>query len=703
MKLHANAIAPRSTIAALLASITLPLTSPALANEDSGNADQLAQTPTSAIAGQSYDAAFFDRFAPRTALEMLRQVPGFTIKEQEEERGLGQTRENVLLDGERLASKSSGTIARLSRISADRVVRIEIVDGAALGIPGLSGQVANVITSGGAVSGRFEYQARVRPKYAKPSWIGGEISASGSSGAFDWTAAIGNQPSRGGAGGGRGVLIFDGAGELVERRTGLIRYVAEQPSLSGSVKWTSPGGVVANLSGNLELRDTRFTNDESRDSISGVDSFRDFTNLDDGHSYEISGDIDFPLGPGRLKLIGIERFEHGAGPATSITTYADGSPDTGFIFDQSRDSGERIGRAEYRWNMAGGDWQLDAEAAFNRLDQAATLAELDASGAWVEIDFPEGTGGVSEDRYEAILTHTRSLGAGLTLSIGAGGEYSKLAQTGPGGLTRTFQRPKGSLSLAWTASDDLDLSFKLARTVGQLSFSDFLAGVNLELNNQNAGNVRLVPQQAWEADLEIKHGLGPWGSASLNAYAHFIEDYIDFIPVGGGESRGNVDHARLLGVKGNATINFDPVGWKGAKLDIELIAENSRLDDPLTGEPRFVSNHDNLRANGELRWDIPDSSWAVGAGFDWRHKKQTVRLFETGKNYEGPLYTSAFIENKDVFGLTVALNVFNLTAGEAIFNRTVYDGLRDRSPILFREDRRYDVSTIYSLSISGNF
>ena len=78
-------------------------------------------------------------------------------------------------------------------------------------------------------------------------------------------------------------------------------------------------------------------------------------------------------------------------------------------------------------------------------------------------------------------------------------------------------------------------------------------------------------------------------------------------------------------------------------------------------------------------------------------------MFETGRDYEGPVYTFAFIENKDVFGLTVNFNVFNLTGGQGIFDRTVYTGLRDRSPISFIERRRLDVSTIYRIQVRGSF
>ena len=128
--------------------------------------------------------------------------------------------------------------------------------------------------------------------------------------------------------------------------------------------------------------------------------------------------------------------------------------------------------------MFGGDWQLSGEAAFNRLNNVAGLG-IRAAGEFVPIPFPSGTGGVTEDRYETILSFGRSLTPKLSLQVSVGGEYSKISQTGSNALSRSFKRPKGSLSLAWAPREDLDVSLKLTRRVGQLNFGDFLADVNL--------------------------------------------------------------------------------------------------------------------------------------------------------------------------------------------------------------------------------
>lgn len=668
--------------------VEAPITDPVTQEEDTN--------------GRIFTPADFKRFAPRNAYDMLSQVPGFTIRHNNQGRGLGQASTNVLMNSQRLSSKSQGVIDQLRRVSADNVERIKIVDGASLGLPGLSGRVANVITKGGDISGRYEYRTTHRPKYAKPSYIAGEVSATGSTSRLEWTAALTHNSGRGAAGGPGHVT--DGNGNVTERRDIYLHTELESPRLSGSLKWNGPNSMVANLNANYNRNYMDNSNDEKRDLVSGVDQFRDYDIRDRGYGYEIGGDIDFKLWLGSLKLIGLERFNSSDMKSESVLSFEDNSLPTGSRYMSQSDSGERIIRAEYRWDTLGGNWQIDTEAAYNRLDQASQLYDLDASGDFFEIEFSNGTGGVTEDRYEMILTHGRTFWEGLTMQLGVGGEYSELAQTGTGGLTRTFWRPKGSISLAWAPKKGLDFSLKIARCIGQLSFSDFLADVQLQNENANAGNANLKPRQSWDADLEIEKELGKWGSTNLRLFGRWYEDYIDIIPIpGGGESPGNIDNAQLYGIEWNSTINLDPIGWKGAKLDAMLKLEKSRIDDPLTGVSRSFSRHRDRLADFSLRHDVPDSDWAWGLGMEYFHVQPYFRLSEVGRNYEGPVYTRAFIEHKDVFGLTVNLLVFNLTNGRAINYRKVYSDLRDNSQVLFIEDKDLSVQPIFILKITGNF
>ena len=156
--------------------------------------------------------ADFARFAPRNALDMLRQVPGFSIQAPDLRRGLGQSGGNVLVNGQRISGKANDALAEVSRIPARNVVRIEILDGAALDVPGLTGQVANVIARAGGAAGQFGWQPEVRARFTSPGLYNGSVSMSGARGPVEFTIGLRNESFRGG-GGGSG-LVTDAAGAV---------------------------------------------------------------------------------------------------------------------------------------------------------------------------------------------------------------------------------------------------------------------------------------------------------------------------------------------------------------------------------------------------------------------------------------------------------------------------------------------------------
>ena len=61
---------------------------------------------------RTFVASDFQQFAPRTALDMVSQIPGFSISEgDDEQRGFGQADENVLINGQRISSKSTSAFS----------------------------------------------------------------------------------------------------------------------------------------------------------------------------------------------------------------------------------------------------------------------------------------------------------------------------------------------------------------------------------------------------------------------------------------------------------------------------------------------------------------------------------------------------------------------------------------------------------------
>ncbi len=650
---------------------------------------------------RSYGPADFARFAPKTAFDMLAQVPGFAIAEADAERGLGQASENVLINGQRIANKSGGAIDQLRKTSASSVERIDIVDAATLGLAGLTGQVANVIVRQAKASGQFEWRPDFRAHYTRPNLFRGSASWTGKEGRLDYTLSVEDDAGRGGFGG--PVLITGLGGALIERRDERFSGRNDLVTFKTLFGLDGPGSSIAHLMLSVTPYWAPTHVEDRRRRADGDDRARvTDTDLTGGY-YDVNGDVDVALGPGRLKLIGVRHFDFEPVRTTQVTRFDSGAPATGIRLNRISRISETIGRAEYAFNTGKSAWQLSFERAYNNLDQRGGLFALSPAGAFLPTPFPGGTGEVREVRYEGTATLSRPVTPKLDLQLVGGGEWSTLQRV-DGDLTRRFFRPKGSASLAWRPRAGWDASLKLSRRVGQISFYDFLSQPNLNLDRQNAGNPDLVPPQSWELEGQVRRDLGAWGKTSLRLFAHRVEDIIDIVPIGAdGEGVGNLPDATRFGAEAVTTLQFDPVGWKGARLDWTLGINRTRVRDPLTDLLRPIGGTRDAYASVEFRRDVPQSPLAWGGSLEYGHRTRNVRLSEVLRSWEGPVFDSIFLEHKDIFGLTVRAQVVNLLNARHRLDRDVFAGRRTTSAFLFRQEANQLIGPIFQFLVRGSF
>ncbi|HEY4070159.1 MAG TPA: TonB-dependent receptor plug domain-containing protein [Sphingomicrobium sp.] len=689
----------------LLAGAVLIVSSPGLAQPATATPDSAA-APQAAKAGNKrvYTPADFARFAPKTAYDMLVQVPGFTIKSVDtSNRGLGQASENVLINGERIANKSGGAVDQLQRTAASSVERIEIVEAASLGIAGLVGQVANVILKETIkASGQFEYNPSWRSHFAKPELLGGSISYTGKTGPVDYTLSLKNNYGRGAFGG--PIWIYDANHVLTETRREVYHSEYEEAEIEGKFGLDGPGSSV----GNLTLNYTPYWNpalrSDHRVSVTGDTSARRITTVLDGYHVDINGDYEFALGPGRLKLIGLRHWEHAPEIDTSVTNFGSGAPDIGTRFSRDAHLGETIARGEYRWKAGDNDWQVSLERAFNSLDQKGLLFQLDPGGDFVEVPFPEGSGKVTEVRYESIATLSRPLASNLDLQVAAGAELSWLDLDDDDQPARKYFRPKGEVNFGWHPAKSWDVSLKLRRRVGQIDFYDFISQQRLTSEREDTGNPNLVPPESWEIETEFAHDLGSWGKTRLNLHYYRVEDIIDVIPIGeDGQGIGNLPSANRLGFESTSTLLFDPIGWKGAKLDLTIGAERTRVRDPLTGDKREITGVQDRWMTAQIRHDIPGTPFAWSAYVQYRHYSPYFYLTEIYSNQDLPWIAGFYVEDKNVLGTTVRFSVDNVLDGRHFEDRTVWNGFRDRTPIAFIERHNELIGPLFQISVKGTF
>lgn len=676
------------------------------ASQNEAPADKVSRVQPISATAEVYTPEFFERFAPQTASDMLRNIPGFNIDGGERRRGFGQGGGNVLINGRRVSGKSNSALDELNNVPADQVLRIEIVDGATLDIPGLAGQVANVVKRTDAFSGNWQWSPQLRAD-TQPVYDRGRVSASGEVGAVSYTLGV---RADGGNGAGKGIeRVLDAGDNLIDLRDDRFRGSGRVYGANGTLTWIGRTGAVLNVNGSVSSEDFEDLEVSKRTGAGLPDRVRFAESGFQGQFGEFGGDYEFALGPGRLKLIGLNSF----GDETNISTVtqfnADLSAAEGTRFISNLEEGESILRGEYAFpEFLGGDWQTAAEGAFNFVEIDSSLLDRTSEGTFGDEQAFAGSR-VEEKRAEVSLSHNRQLSEALDLQASLSGEYSELSQTGANGQTREFVRPKGFVSLAWQANEDTDVNVRFAREVGQLRFGDFVASTNISEGFSNVGNVNLVPEQSWIIEVEANRKFGDWGALTAEVYYRDIEDIVDQIPIFAadgttivGEAPGNIDSAWRTGLSLNGTLNFDPAGFRGAKLDLELEVNESEVLDPLTGEPRRVSNTELIEFEMGLRHDIPETDWAWGVFYNQQRRERNFRLDQFSQFIATPGFAGAYVEHKDLYGMTGRLQVGNLLNSNEDFGRTVFVNRRD-GPIDFSEFRSMEFANIINFRLSGKF
>ena len=671
--------------------------------ESESAAQEGSEETGSARTRRVFTPADFERFAPRSALDMAQQIPGFSIRAGGSDRGLGQADTNVLINGQRISGKANGPVEALRRIPAEEVVRLEIVDGASLDIGGLTGQVLNVITrSTGGITGQFRYSAEWRSFGVPFRWGDGQVSLAGGDENTEWTLSFENDAGRRGN---EGIeRVFDASNLLIDTRDEKSNFNSDRPELSGSFAHTASNGNIVNLTGLVGANISRNREISLRSGlIAPADRTRIFRSEEDEFNYEVGADYSFGLGPGTLKVIAYHRYEDSPTVSAVVTTFDDGAPAQGSRFTRDADEAETIARTEYSFGGLGGDLLLAAEGVKNYLEIESALEERDANGDLQPVAFEGSSARVDEDRGEASVTYSRAIADNLQMQLSLGGEYSKISQTGAQGQTRTFYRPKGFAAFDWKANRTLNVSGRVERVVGQLNFFDFIASTNLDQDRVNVTNADLVPPQSWLFEVEATQSLGPLGSLNLRAFYEEISDIVDQIPIdGGGEAPGNVDSATRKGLEGELTLLFDPIGVKGLRIDAGIELAESELLDPLLGTQREISGFDYFEFDIEARKDFIGTPWAMGAVFRTEEDRPNVRLGEISLRTERPGFARVFVEHKDVFGMTARFRVGNLINQRDNLDRTIFID-RLNNVVELREERRRKFGVIYSFDLEGSF
>lgn len=618
----------------------------------------------------SFAPSFFAQFQPNTALDMVERIPGFTLRSGDDERGFGVADTNFLINGRRPSTKSQDAEDILSRIPAGIVVRIEVLDGASLDIPGLSGQVVNVVARAVELSGRWRYSARFE-EGTEPQILEGEVVLSGRRGDLGFSVGLKNRQftltedsvER----------FFDSSGALIEDRTEDVYLRNVAPSANLNLTWTPTigrfAGHVANLNASIE-KDNE--NNGLREIFTAIDPTRtsgeSFADIgEDEIQIEIGGDYALPLPiaglDGTLKLIALNQLDDGESGVVFVSA-RDSSIPLRTKFSEDFKEGELIGRAEYGFKAGSDhDVQISVEYAYNFLESATTFQNSFTAPIIDEVR-------VEEDRFNARITDSWQISSDLSLQTSIGAEYSSLQVVNPLSDARNFFRPKGFAAVSYRVSDHYTLRAKADRSVGQLDFDTFVSTRNLVDNLLTSGNAEIKPSQSTELSLEFERTDEKLLSGRIRPYLELIEDPIDRILLSNNaEAPGNLDSATRYGIEANATLLFDTLGVPGLRLEASGGIGESEIDDPLTGEQRQINFNEEYSYSLFARYDIPQSNIALTGRVNNDESSPFYRLDDIRTIDVRRPFLSLGLIHKNVFGMQLTISGTNLLDNTVIQER----------------------------------
>jgi hypothetical protein len=251
------------------------------------------------------------------------------------------------------------------------------------------------------------------------------------------------------------------------------------------------------------------------------------------------------------------------------------------------------------------------------------------------------------------------------MDLGLNYETSHLTVSGDATADRKLSFPKPSLTLDWQAPGNWHAQLILRRTVAQLDFYDFISVADLASNQISGGNADLQPQRSWEGRFSVEHPLFGEGKMRLELGYDLVSLLQDRILVFDEHGKGFDAPGNLgTGHRQYADLTFDaPLDrfWKGLRVKLHGNVQRTRVDDPITGDPRDWSGFfPRWSWDADVRRDIGKFAYGFTMSDNRGWTQFRTDSFDTRYNKGFP-YTDAFIEYRPASNQTLTLKLADIS------------------------------------------
>ena len=643
----------------------------------------------------AYPVEFFAAAQPTNAREMLDRLPGFTFSGGEGVRGYEGAAGNVLVGGQRPASKTDSLDSILRRIQTSSVARIEVIRGGAPGID-MQGQsvLANIVLK---TDSNLKAQVSVANTFLPRDGRNvpqARLIASGGSESRAWELGLV-----------AGNYIDDRAGDgpNIQYNSGLVPVVtARSQATGGGSTYQATGayelplaGGRLRLSGSIgrQLYDVDVTNRIIMPAAA-VERF---------HAAEDADSLEFGLRFSRaiatdtsLEAVALRRSNDDLHGERSLTTGAT------TLFNQHARTGETIGRLVLKRTVSPRlSLELGAEGAANTLRNS-----LAYSINGVAFRLPSANVSVTEDRYEVFAKTVWSPTQAWTVEGSVRQERSNISSTGDTVLAKSLTFTKPRLALTWAPNPANQVRFRVEREVGQLNFKDFSASSSLNNGVVTAGNPNLTPEQAWVTELAWERQFLEKGAAVLQARHFVLTDVIDRAPIFTAtrtyDSPANIGVGTKDEISAQLTLPFDKFGAPGVQLQGSSTWRWSQVTDPTTHLKREISGLPPQDWKVNLTWDLPRKKLSLGLSLMQQSLVTKYRLDQIESTKIRPILSAVLNWNPRPNWI-VLVAIGDITDRAIRYTHDQYAGPRSRNGLGVRDDRVERVGPTILLGLKKTF
>jgi outer membrane receptor protein involved in Fe transport len=628
----------------------------------------------------AYPPEFFAAARPANAREMLDRIPGYTFDGGDSVRGYEGAAGNVLIDGQRPATKTDSLDQLLRRVPAQNVARVELIRGGAPSID-MQGKsvIANIVLKSGD---SFHGLVAVAHNYVLDDGRSApavRLEASGQSHGHKWEL---------GFWGGRN--IDDGSGDGPRVKTGpggAVLARSFQQSEASSFDYILTGAYDLPLFGGTLKVNGRFDRnpydyDLSERRIVPSDALTRLHDSDDTDTSE--GGLRYTRDFGartKLELVGLRQDKDELfGEITQ-------APGLDSDFSQHSQTAETIGRGVLKFTQSPSvTWEAGGETAFNTLDNHIRYVENGVASRG-----PADNVRVEEKRWELFAKTVWRPTPQWTVEGALRQEGSNISSTGDVKLDKDLSFTKPRLAVTWAPDSQTQVRVRFERVVGQLDFNDFTTATgNLSAGVLTVGNPNLSPEEAWVSEAAVERRFWEKGAVVLTYRHSALSDVIDrapvFTPTGVFDAPANIGDGTKDEYILSLTLPFDKIGMKGAQLQGSSTWRDSEVTDPTTLAKRPISKLRPQEWEAHFSWDMPQYklNWGVDAFSGWN---ETYYSFDQIYLRKLKPYVQPFVEWKPQRGLSLRVEAGNATARG--FRKTLYayGGPRSKNGLAYVDDR----------------